>query len=92
MAASSERSPPPFPNLEEPELLEDSDEGADAFTGTVSNGIKRVYKAKAVYLIQTDRQQEKKTDHFHLSDTLRSACSSSSAVDLQLCWFIRGFQ
>nr|AAI63869.1 Snx1 protein [Danio rerio] len=34
MAASSERSPPPFPDSEEPELLEDSDEGADAFTGT----------------------------------------------------------
>ncbi|KAF4094860.1 sorting nexin-1a [Onychostoma macrolepis] len=34
MAASSERSPPPFPDLDEPELLEDSDEGADAFTGT----------------------------------------------------------
>ncbi|XP_051976056.1 sorting nexin-1-like [Xyrauchen texanus] len=34
MAASSERSPPPFPDLEEPELLEDSDDGADAFTGT----------------------------------------------------------
>ncbi|XP_042571001.1 sorting nexin-1-like isoform X2 [Cyprinus carpio] len=30
MAASSERSPPPFPDLEEPELLEDRDEGADA--------------------------------------------------------------
>ncbi|KAK7117284.1 hypothetical protein R3I94_022748 [Phoxinus phoxinus] len=34
MAASSERSPPPFPDSEEPELLEDSDDGADAFTGT----------------------------------------------------------
>ncbi|TRY90234.1 hypothetical protein DNTS_027168 [Danionella cerebrum] len=34
MATSSERSPPPFPDSEEPELLEDSDEGADAFTGT----------------------------------------------------------
>ncbi|XP_016331388.1 sorting nexin-1-like [Sinocyclocheilus anshuiensis] len=34
MAASSERSPPPFPDSEEPELLEDSDEEADAFTGT----------------------------------------------------------
>ncbi|XP_026111069.1 sorting nexin-1-like [Carassius auratus] len=34
MAANSERSPPPFPDSEEPELLEDSDEGADAFTGT----------------------------------------------------------
>uniref|UniRef100_A0A4W4GMR7 Sorting nexin-2 n=1 Tax=Electrophorus electricus TaxID=8005 RepID=A0A4W4GMR7_ELEEL len=39
MAASSERSPPPFPELEdqelEPELEdEDSDEGADIFTGS----------------------------------------------------------
>ncbi|XP_026094377.1 sorting nexin-1-like [Carassius auratus] len=34
MAARSERSPPPFPDSEEPELLEDSDDGADAFTGT----------------------------------------------------------
>ncbi|KAA0724646.1 Sorting nexin-1 [Triplophysa tibetana] len=35
MAASSERSPPPFPDSEEPELLEDSDtdDGADVFTG-----------------------------------------------------------
>lgn len=43
MAASSERSPPPFPESEEQELEpdledEDSDEGADIFTGgTVSN-------------------------------------------------------
>ncbi len=59
MAASSERSPPPFPDSEEPELLEDSDEGADAFTGTVSNGFKRVYKAKAVYLIQTDSKRRR---------------------------------
>lgn len=36
MAASSEHSPPPFPDSEEAELLEDSDDGADAFTGTVS--------------------------------------------------------
>lgn len=56
MAASSERSPPPFPDSEEPELLEDSDEGADAFTGTVSNAVKRVYNAKAAYLIQTERE------------------------------------
>ncbi|KAI7812251.1 sorting nexin-1a [Triplophysa rosa] len=36
MAASSERSPPPFPDSEEPELLEDSDsdDGAGVFTGT----------------------------------------------------------
>ncbi|XP_055048448.2 sorting nexin-1a [Misgurnus anguillicaudatus] len=33
MAASSEHSPPPFPDSEEAELLEDSDDGADAFTG-----------------------------------------------------------
>lgn len=42
MAAGSERSPPPFPDSEEqdpePELGEDedSDEGADIFTGSVS--------------------------------------------------------
>lgn len=74
MAASSERSPPPFPDSEEPELLEDSDEGADAFTGTVSNTIKRIYEANQLH---TDRQKEKKSDHFHFSDTLTSACSSS---------------
>lgn len=43
MAAGSERSPPPFPDSEEqdpePELGEDedSDDGADIFTGGVSN-------------------------------------------------------
>ena len=43
MAASSERSPPPFPESEEQELEpdleedeEDSEEGADIFTGGVS--------------------------------------------------------
>lgn len=42
MAAGSKRSPPPFPDSEEqdpePELGEDedSDEGADIFTGSVS--------------------------------------------------------
>lgn len=48
MAAGSERSPPPFPDSEEqdqePELGgdDDSDEGADIFTGSVSKTTLRV--------------------------------------------------
>lgn len=61
MAASSERSPPPFPDSEEPELLEDSDDGADAFTGTVSNTIKRIYEANQLETSyrQAEREEER---------------------------------